>query len=253
MNKRLSAAILLIALTGTLHAAPESTPVQVTANERIDPDVPFQVKPMGANDEGVEITFLVVGEDLSEFKEDSLTLSAINAGKDVKLPPNLAKRVKFEKFHTAVSEDGTYGRFTLKIPVQNAAKVAKSLKLSGTVVAYSRGQTETTPAATLPAENAPAVTAGAFKISRGKGPGGFFNMGNTNEKSLGVTITGPLSEMKELVVTSGGKTLKSNSRMSSGDTAGYGFPDWDGKSPVTVSVVIWKNRPETVIPFTFGS
>lgn len=240
---------LILFAAASLHAqTPSAEVVQILANDHIASDVPFEVKPFNGNEDGVSVTFLVTGEKLSDFKKDSLVLESLSADKKIKLPANLIKRAKFNAFFSKVSPDGTYGRFTVTIPVEQATRVT-GLKFKGRVTVFAGGATEKSPAVALPAENAPAITIGDFKISRGKGAGGFLGLGE-NTKGFGVTIEGPLERIKTLVVTAGDKPLEQRGWSGSDRVKTYNFNAVT--EPISIGIETWKNRPEVTVPFSFG-
>ena len=239
--KYLLPALLLTA--GSLHAeAPSAELVQILANDHVASDVPFEVKPFNNNEEGVSVTYLVTGENITGFKPNSVIIENLSVSKGTKLPPNLVKRVTFNSFFAKVSPDGTYGRFSVLVPLEHATRVT-GLKFKGSIVARISEKTEKTTYLALPPAGAPAITINAFKISRPKimGNKGWFN----------ITIAGPLQQIKTIIVSSGGAEIKSNGSCGSDDSISYTYPD-TGSGQITVQLETWVNLTEVTIPFTFG-
>lgn len=242
--------LLALLATGTLCAAtPTARVIQVTATDRVASDVPFEVKPHGSGKEGLVVDFLVEGEHLVRFKKASCIVEQFSAT-GVKVPANLNKRTEFNDFFAKVSKDGTYGSFSVRLPLDSATQ-AKGIKLKGKITLLTGDKSKKHAPVSLPKKGEKEVRSGEFTLSRGNATSGFFSSQN-NENKLAVTLSGPLNEIKNVTVTVQGKTLESNGTMTMNSTMTRSYSA-TSDADATVILETWSEQKEVVVPFSYSN
>lgn len=246
---------ILILLLGSVVAAPAiagpplARLVQLVRTDALPADVPGEVRPMMASGPGVSATFLVTSERLSEFKEGSLRIDGISAGPGTTLPPNIGQRAEFNAFFAAASTDGTYGRFTVHVPLDGAIKV-EGLKLRGSVRVFLGGSAESTKPVPAPLQPGTEAKAGAFTIKAATQQPGLLLLG-PGKGGLSFTVEGPPDSIRGVVALVEGKPLESAGIITANGVKTYGFAPSPDQN-VEIRIDYWQNRTEVVVPFAIG-
>lgn len=247
--------LIRILILGTFVSAPVlagppfARLAQVVRTDALPADVPAEVRPMMASGPGVSATFLVTSEKLSEFKEGSLQIDSISAGPGITLPPNIGKRAEFNTFFAGVSPDGTYGRFTVHIPLDGATK-ADGLKLRGSVKAFVGGSAESTKPVPAPLKPGTEVKAGEYTIKLATQQAGMLLLGSA-KGSLAFTVDGPPDSIRGVVALADGKPLESAGIITANGVKTYGFAP-AAEQAVSIRIDYWKSRTEVAVPFAIG-
>lgn len=203
-------------------------------------ELPFDVKPMGY-EPGVKLSFLVRGENLVAFKDDSVEIKSFKLadGKDIAKTRAGKPNYDQESF-SKVSEDGKLGSFTVKFPGDVSGGVEGG-SLEGSIVIITASKSEEKEVELTLADKA-AKEVGPFKVA--PSGGGLFGGGG----GTGIEITGDHSGVIEVVVEDGGKKLESNGSSWSGKQKTYMFNKAEAKT-VKVKLRYWTDMKEQPLPF----
>lgn len=203
-------------------------------------ELPFDVKPMGY-EPGVKLSFLVRGENLVAFKDDSVDIKSFKLadGKDIAKTRAGKPNWKQESF-SKVSEDGKLGSFTVSFPGDGNGGVEGGT-LDGSIVIVTASKSEEKELEITMADKA-AKEAGPFKVAPGGG-GGFFGGGG----GTGIEVTGDHQGVIELIVEDGGKKLESNGTSWSGNKKTYMFAKTEAKT-LKVKLRYWTDMKEQPLP-----
>ena len=246
--------MLLILTACTLAAAdgPAVTckPVMITSCAELPASIGFQERPMGY-DLGVKISYLVEGEDLIGFKEDSLVITAITTadGKNIANKRNGKPAWKQGSF-PKTTDDGKFGVFTIEVSESVFGKT-DGLSVIGTIVALSGSDRQTKKAAFKLSETK-TEDIGGLKVSligtkKGKdaevGPKPFFGGGG----GFGVVVAGDITKVAEVVLLEGTTKLDSQGSSWSGSERTWNFAKPAGDS-VTVEITYWNKMAAVTVP-----
>jgi hypothetical protein len=244
--------MLLILTACTLAAAdgPAVTckPVMITSCAELPASIGFQERPMGY-ELGIKIAYLVEGEDLIGFKEDSLAITAITTadGKNIATKRNGKPAWKQGSF-PKTTDDGKFGIFTIEVS-ENVFGKTDGLSVSGTIVALSGSDRQTKKTAFKLGE-AKTEDVGGLKVSlvgakKGKedaGANSFFGGGG-----FGVQVAGDITKVAEVVLLEGTTKLDSQGSSWSGSERTWNFAKPTGDS-VTVEITYWNKMAAVTVP-----
>ena len=203
-------------------------------------EVPFEVKPMGYDGPGVKLSFLVRGENLVAFTDDSVDIKSFKLadGKDIAKNRSGKPAWKQESF-SKVSEDGKMGSFSVSFQGDVSGGVEGGT-LDGSIKIVTASKSEEKEVEITLADKAPKEV-GPFKV--GPGGGGLFGGGD----GTAISVTGDYQGVIEVSVEDGGKKLESNMTSSSGKTKTYHFGKAEGKA-VKVKIRYWTDMKEEALP-----
>lgn len=235
--------VALIATTPLIAATPTAKVVYLNAVDRLDIDVPKELTQYNhsGNEEGINLTVLVSGENMVRFKKDSGIIDAISATGGVK--PTLAKRAKFNENYRRITTDGTYGLFVVNLPIENATQI-KGLKTKGRITLLE-GSTKTKHKETvIPEFGTPAATVGKYTVSRTRKASG-------NDYEY-IGISGPTPDLASVTFFAGGTEIKNPSSSWSDTSRSYSIPSQKGQ-PISVVIESFDNLKEVVVPFIYSN
>jgi hypothetical protein len=216
--------------------------IQTQVGRPLGDGVPFDVKPMG-HEAGVKLSFLVRGENLVAFKDDSVDIKTFKLADGKELAKTRAGKPNWDQeSFSKVSEDGKVGSFSVKFPGDGTGGV-EGATLDGSIVVVTASKSEEKEVEITLADKA-AKEAGPFKVAPGGG-GGFFG---GDGGGTGIEITGEYQGVIEILVEDGGKKLESNGSSSSGNKKTYFFAKTEAKT-VKVKVRYWTDMKEQPLPF----
>ncbi|WP_264485028.1 hypothetical protein [Luteolibacter arcticus] len=216
--------------------------VQVQTGKPLGEEVPFDVKPMGY-EPGVRLAFLVRGENLVAFKDDSVEVKSFKLGDGREWSRTRSGKANWEQESFAkVSDDGKVGRFSVKFP-GDLFGVIEGASLDATVTAITASKSEEKKIE-LTAGDKTKHPLGPFEISAGGG-GGLFGGGGDG---TAITITGNHQAVVEVSVIDGGAKLDGNGSSWSNDAKTYNFDKAKGEK-LAVTVRYWTDLKEEVVPF----
>jgi hypothetical protein len=235
----------LLAAPFTLAAAPfEVSLLQCQIGRPAGEELPFDVKPMGY-EPGVKLSFLVKGENMVSFKDDSVEIKAFTLGDGRQWARTRSGKANWKQESFAkVGEEGTLGSFTVSFPGDLFGAVEGS-SIEGSIVAVTASKSEE-KTVEITAGDKTRVEAGPYEVSGGSGGGGFFGGGGGNGTS--VSVHGDIKGIVEVEVKDGGKKLDGNGSSWSGDTKTFNFEKAKGEK-LTVTVRYWTDLKETEVPF----
>ncbi|MFC7336184.1 hypothetical protein ACFQY0_03270 [Haloferula chungangensis] len=237
MNRILIPITLSLAAKTVDAAEPEVSLVQYQVGASLSDEVPFDVKPMG-HKYGAQLAFLVKGESLVAFKEDSVVIDSITSRDSKELSKSSNGKASWkEGSFPKVGEDGNLASFSVEIRGDLMGKI-EGATIKGSVVMLTGGETDEGSATV--SKGAKAVEIGPFKVSIAKG--GMFAGNGTSIK-----VQGDYASIIEISATDGGKKLDSSGSSWSGDTKTFSFGKADGDS-LEVSIRYWKNLTEIKVP-----
>lgn len=240
--------LTLVLLTSCVFAgdAPTITckPIMITSCAELPASIDFQTRPMGY-ELGVKIAYLVEGEDLIGFKDDSLSVTAITTadGKDISKKRNgkpAWKQASFPK----TTDDGKYGIFAIELS-ENIFGKADGLTVNGTIVALTGGDRQTKKL-TFKLSESKVEDVGGLKISltgakKTAEKEGFFGGGG-----FGVQVSGDINKVAELGLSEGDNKLDRQGSHWSGTQKTWNFAKPAGDT-VTVDITWWnKLAPVTI-------
>jgi hypothetical protein len=248
--------VLLLALAGGMLAAADAPaftckPVMVTACGELPASIGFTDRPMGY-ELGFKVTYLIEGQDLIGFKEDSLQVSAITTadGKELAKKRNGKPAWKQGSF-PKTTDDGRYGIFTVEV-AENLFGKTDGVGISGSIVALSGSDRQTKKLA-MKASEAKVEDVGGLKVTlvgdkKDKGAGAaapkpFFGGGG-----FGVQVSGDIGKIAEVVVLDGDAKLDSQGSSWSGTQRTWNFAKPAGDS-VTVEITWWNKMSSVTVPF----
>jgi hypothetical protein len=241
----------LALIAGSLVAADAPTvtckPVMITTCAELPASIDFQTRPMGY-ELGVKIAYLVEGEDLIGFKDDSLSITSITTadGKDISKKRNGKVAWKQDSF-PKTTDDGKYGIFAIEIS-ENAFGKSDGLTVNGSIVALTGGDRQTKKI-TFKLGEAKVEDLGGLKVSLTGGKktaekeGAFGGFGGGG---FGVQVSGDIAKVAELAMTEGDNKLDRQGSHWSGTQKTWNFAKPAGDT-VTVDITWWnKLAPVTV-------
>ncbi|WP_193213920.1 hypothetical protein [Luteolibacter marinus] len=219
--------------------------IQTRIGKPLGDDVGFEVKPMG-HEAGVAFSFLVRGEDLVAFKDDSVEIKSFKLGDGREWARTRSGKPNWkQESFSKVGEDGKIGSFTVSFPGDLFGSVEQST-LDGSIKAVTAAASEEKKVTLAGDETAP-KDLGPFKIGVAGG-GGFFGGG---KDSTNIQITGDHQAIIEVVVMDGEAELDGNGSSWSGDRKTYHFAKAKGKE-LAVTVRYWSDLKEITIPFAIA-
>ncbi len=243
--------VLLALVSGILHAADAPTvtckPVMITTCAELPASIDFQTRPMGY-ELGVKIAYLVEGEDLIGFKDESLNITSITTadGKDISKKRNGKAAWKQDSF-PKTTDDGKYGIFAIEIS-ESAFGKTDGLTVNGSIVALTGGDRQTRKV-TFKISDAKVEDVGGLKVSLTGGkksaekesPFGGFGGGG-----FGVQVSGDIAKVADLAMFEGDNKLDRQGSHWSGTQKTWNFAKPAGDT-VTVEISWWnKLAPVTV-------
>ncbi len=237
MNRSLIPLTLGLAVSALAGEAPKVSLIQYRVGASLGDEIPFEVKPMG-HEYGAQLAFLVKGEGLVSFKEDSVAIDRFTSrdGKELSKSGNGKPNWKEGSF-PKVSEDANLASFSIELRGDLMEKIEGGT-LEGSVTMFAGGETDKGNG-TL-SKGAKPVEIGPFKVSIGK-PGMFGGDGTA------IKVQGDYASIIEIVVTDGGEKLNSSGSSWSGDTKTFSFDKAAGDK-LEVSISYWKNLKEIKVP-----
>ncbi len=227
--------ILLLSalLTGITCLAQNATlaakPLQYTFTLPAIEALPFDVKPFGASDKpGCEITYLVIGNGLTDIDRDSIQIDAIATkdGKDLSKDNRGRASWKLSGF-TKVSDDGKYATFSIFVATENPMTIPT---IKGSITAKSAGKTETKTLTFKAADKGVEQKAGPFTFAISK------------EDDFGILMKGDRGLVTELTINAGGKVIKKQGYFGSPTTTAYQFADTPTTPEFTLSVTYFTDQ-----------
>lgn len=206
-------------------------------------EVPFEVKPMG-HDDGVKLSFLVTGESLVAFKDDSVDIKAFTLadGRQWARTRSGKANWKQESF-SKVNEEGTIGSFTVSFP-GDLLGVVEGATLEGGITAITASKSEEGKVE-LEAGDKTQHEVGPFEVSSG-GRGGLF--GGGGDDGTTITVKGDHQAVIEVVVMDGDKKLDGSGSSWTDNAKSFHFDKAKGDK-LSVTVRYWTDLKEVAIPF----
>lgn len=243
--KRLFLASLLLASSGLAQDAFEVRLIQCQIGKPLGDEVPFEVKPM-CHDAGVKLTFLVTGQNLVAFKDDSVDIKSFTLGDGRQWARTRSGKPNWEQeSFSKVGEEGTIGSFAVKFPGDLFGAVEGST-LEGSITAITASKPEEGKAeVTLGDKTEHKV--GPFTVSAGGGGGGGGLFGGGGDGTA-ITVKGDHQGVIEVVAMDGDTKLDGSGTFSSGDSKSFQFDKAKGKT-LAVTVRYWTDLKEVAIPF----
>ena len=231
-------------------------PIRYTFNLPDIEKLPQNLRPMGINNDraGCDITYLITGSNLAELDRDSINITSITTkdGKDISKDSRGRAAWKFDGFFAKISDDGKYATFSIFVPLEGATLMLPTVK--GTITAKTAGKTETATLTFKTAEKGKEQKAGpfSFAIADKAKKGDDMMMGfGFGQDGFGMSMKGDGSLIAEIVITAGGKKIKKNGHMSSGNQTTYLFESVPATPEFTLTVTYFADMKD--VPVTIGS
>lgn len=241
--KPLLLASLLLATSCLAQDAFEVRLIQCQIGKPLGDEVPFEVKPMG-HDAGVKLSFLVTGQNLVAFKDDSVDIKAFTLGDGRQWARTRSGKPNWEQeSFSKVGEEGTIGSFTVKFPGDLFGSVEGST-LEGSITAITASKSEEGKAEVTVGDKTEHKV-GPFTVSAGGGGGGLFGGGGDGTT---ITVKGEHQGVIEVVAMDGDTKLDGSGSSWSGDSKSFHFDKAKGKT-LAVTVRYWTDLKEVAIPF----
>ncbi|MEK7949895.1 hypothetical protein [Luteolibacter soli] len=239
----MKAVIVLSLVPLVLTAGPfDVSLLQVQAGRPLGEDVPFEVKPMGY-EPGAKLSFLVRGENLVAFKDDSVEIKSFKLGDGREWSRTRSGKANWkQESFSKVGEDGKVGSFTVGFPGDLFGSL-EGASLDGTITAVTASKAEEKKIE-LTAGDKTKKPLGPFEISAAEG-GGFLGGGGDGTS---ITITGDHKAVVEITVMDGGTKLDGNGSSSMNDAKTYHFDKAKGEK-LAVTVRYWTDLKEEAVPF----
>jgi hypothetical protein len=216
--------------------------LQVQAGRPVGEELPFDVKPMGY-EPGAKLAFLVRGENLVAFKDDSVEIKSFKLGDGREWSRTRSGKANWKQGSFAkVGEDGKVGSFSVEFP-GDLLGVLEGASLDGSITAVTASKSEEKKIE-LTAGDKTLQPMGPFEISAGAG-GGLFGGGSDGTS---ITIKGDPKAVVEITVMDGGAKLEGNGSSWSGDSKTYFFKKAKGEK-LAVTVRYWTDLKEEAVPF----
>lgn len=233
-----------LALPFSLVAAPfEVSLLQCQIGRSAGEELPFDVKPMGY-EAGVKLSFLVKGENLVSFKDDSVEIKSFTLGDGRQWARTRSGKANWkQESFSKVGEEGNLGTFTVGFPGDLFGSVEGS-SIEGSVVAVTASESEE-KTVEIAVGDKKKIAAGSYKVSGGSGGAGFFGGGGDGTS---VSVHGDIKGIVEVVVKDGEKKLDGRGSSWSGETKTFQFEKAKGKK-LSVTVRYWTDLEEVEVPF----
>jgi hypothetical protein len=240
--KRLFLTSLLLATSCLAEEAFEVRLIQCQIGKPLGDEVPFEVKPMG-HDNGLKLSYLVTGENLVAFKDDSVDIKAFTLGDGRQWARTRSGKPNWkQESFSKVGEEGTLGSFTVSFPGDLFGAVEGS-SLEGSITAITASKSEEGKAEVTTGDKTEHKV-GPFMVSAGGG-GGLFGGGGDGTT---ITVKGGHQGVIEVAVMDGETKLDGSGSSWSGDSKSYHFDKAKGKK-LAVTVRYWTDLKEVAIPF----
>jgi hypothetical protein len=205
-------------------------------------EVPFSVKPMG-HEVGVKLSFLVRGENLVGFKDDSVEIAKFTLTDGREWARTRTGRPNWKQESLArVDEEGKVGSFAVQFP-GNVFGAVEGATLEGTIVVITASNREEKEVELVQSEKSP-IEVGPFNVSTGSG-GGLFGGGN---HQTAIRVVGNHEAIIEVVATADGKPLDSRGSSWSGNQRTYHF-DKSEAEKLKVTLRYWTDLTEQKVAF----
>jgi hypothetical protein len=243
MTRPLACAALLLALCAPAFAAdaPTATPVRAVVSNPLPADLEFMDRPY--SEAGLNLTFMVEGENLVGVKTDSLKVTAATDGdgNDVSQNRDGSPACKMGSWPKA-TKDGSRAFFDLAVDTGKKKKIlgtTDGCSVSGTVVVL-------TSPGTLKISKDNLKVGSTFKEA-----GLDFTVETYAETRIKIIVKGPIRNISgDLSGRVGDKKIAINNWSGSGDERTYYLDKPAG--PMTLEFAVWKDVKEVAVPFQYG-
>jgi len=218
--------------------------IQCQIGKPLGDDVPFDVKPMG-HDAGAKFSFLVAGENMVAFKDDSVEVETFTLGDGRQWARTRSGKPNWkQESFSKVGEDGTLGSFTVSFPGDLFGAVEGS-SMEGSVVAITASKSEEKKLDVTVGDKT-RLEAGPFEIAgAGSGGGGLFGGGSDGTT---IVVYGDHKGIIELEVMDGKTKLDGKGSSWSGEVKSFHFDKAKGEK-LAVTIRYWTDLKESVVPF----
>jgi hypothetical protein len=186
---------------------------------------------------GIEIFYLVEGTDLAGLKDDSLQVSSLRGrdGSDLSVTRTGTATVTLGPF-PATTDDGRHLFFSLRSQEDLFGRVDER-SLRGSVVVFTGSRRETGEL-TITATTPPQVV-GPFRVSPAPG---------VSAGDVGVTVTGPLPALINVLQIRGVAIVTAEQTSSDGTEKTFLFPPGGGAS-ARIRLHYWTELSERTVRF----
>jgi hypothetical protein len=216
--------------------------LQVQAGRPVGEEIPFDVKPMGY-EPGAKLAFLVRGENLVAFKDDSVEIKSFKLGDGREWSRTRSGKANWkQESFSKVGDDGKVGSFGVEFP-GDLFGALEGASLEGTITAITASKSEEKKIE-LTAGDKTKMPLGPFEISAAGGGGLFGGRGD----GTAITITGNHQAVVEVTVMDGATKLDGNGSSWSGEAKTYNFDKAKGEK-LAVTVRYWTDLKEEAVPF----
>ncbi len=217
--------------------------IQCQIGKPLGDDVPFDVKPMG-HDAGAKFSFLVKGENLVAFKDDSVEVKSFTLGDGRQWARTRSGKPNWkQESFSKVGEEGTLGSFTVSFPGDLFGAVEGSA-LEGSIVAITASKSEEKKLE-VTAGDKTRQEAGPFEIAGAGSGGGIFGGGRDGTT---IVVHGDHKGIIDLEVMDGETKLDGQGSSWSGETKSFHFNKAKGEQ-LAVTIRYWTDLKEGVVPF----
>ncbi len=224
-------------------------PIMVQDCAPIGESLKFDEKPMGY-EPGFKIFFLITGKDMTGFKKDGLSIEYIKGkdGKDISKSRTGKENYKMGSF-PKVSDDGKKATFSIESD-EDVFGSAESMQIRGKITMVSSTKSETLTSKELDATKNESQKTGNFTVTanpKADADGMMVDMGG-NDKSLKVSVQGPMESISNISFVVDGKESKSNGWFGMDNSRTYTLEATKGNK-VTVKISYWADMKDTPVPF----
>ena len=212
---------------------PAAKPIQYVFTTPDAVKLPFDVKPMGPDKVGCEITFLVTGENLTGIEDDAVNITSITAGggKDITKNSRGRDAWKLDTFRKKVSQDGKYATFSVFVETETPLT---SPNINGTVTVKTSGEVKTETLTFETTQKGAEQKAGPLTFAI------------DDYKSFQIRMKGNKNLISEIKIIAGGKTIKQQGWSGFNDQWTYTFSSAPTTPEFTLSVSYFDDVKDVV-------
>ena len=201
--------------------------------------LPFNLKPMGVEKTGCQITFLLAGNGLTDIGRDAVSITSITApdGKDISKNSRGRDAWEFNSFSANVSDDGKQAVFTIFVATE---KPLTTPAINGSVTVKAAGATKTETVTFKTADMGKEQKAGPFT----------FACENDDDDDFQIIMKGDRSLVSEMKVTAGGREIKQQGFFGFNNQTTYSFASAPTTPEFTLTVTYYTELRDVV--YTIG-
>lgn len=203
-------------------------------------DIPIELRQADEHESALHLTYFVTGNRMSDFKPGSLKVDSLTR---LDGAPATDVKVEMDDSASRVSATGSSGRFRIRLLADNAAELARNVRLKGSVIVYGESKTAPTAPVAVPAEGEAKVGDSGYQV---------YSPVNDGDNIV-VRVVGDASRLVDVNLRENGRMTRPLLFRRTETGADIVMRPKPG-AKITVGLVLRVGeRPESMVPFEFGA